>query len=46
LVVLAEVQRAAGLGEEADASIERAVELYEQKGNVAAAAQLRATALA
>ena len=41
-LALAEVQRAAGNGAEADAAVATALELYEQKGNVAAAAALRA----
>jgi hypothetical protein len=41
-LVLAEVQRAAGMGAEADSAVERANELYEQNGNVAALARLRA----
>jgi class 3 adenylate cyclase/tetratricopeptide (TPR) repeat protein len=40
-LTLAEVQRTAGLDPEADASIERAISLYEQKGNVAAIALVR-----
>ena len=43
-VALAEVQRAAGNTAEADAAVARALELYEQKGNVAAADRLRAGA--
>ena len=39
----AEVQRAGGQGAEAEAAFARALELYEQKGNVAAAAALQAT---
>ena len=39
--ILAEVQRAAGQADEADAALARAIELYEQKGNVAAAARAR-----
>jgi class 3 adenylate cyclase/tetratricopeptide (TPR) repeat protein len=38
---LAEVQQAAGRTAEADAAIARALELYERKGNVAAAARMR-----
>jgi hypothetical protein len=38
---LAEVQRAAGRGEDAARSVVRAIELYELKGNLAAAAQTR-----
>jgi hypothetical protein len=45
LVGLAEVWRAAGRTTEADAAIASTLEFYEQKGNVAAAAQLRATVL-
>jgi DNA-binding SARP family transcriptional activator/tetratricopeptide (TPR) repeat protein len=41
LLALAEVERAAGHAAEADAAVARALELYEQKGNVAAAARLR-----
>jgi hypothetical protein len=40
-VALAEVQRAAGNDAEADAAVARALALYEQKGNVAAAERLR-----
>jgi hypothetical protein len=40
-LALAEVQRAAGNNAEAEAAVARALELYEQKGNVAAMAQLR-----
>ena len=36
-LALAEVQRAAGDTAEADAAVATALELYEQKGNVAAA---------
>jgi hypothetical protein len=43
-LVLAEVQRAAALDGEADASVERAIGLYEQKGNVAGIALARAGA--
>jgi len=43
-LALAEVQRAAGLAGDAEESIERAVRLYEQKGNVAAVGRVRATA--
>ena len=39
---LAEVQRAAGQRSEADAAGATALALYEQKGNIAAAARLRA----
>jgi tetratricopeptide (TPR) repeat protein len=38
---LAEVQHAAGLEADADASIENAIRLFEQKGNVAAATLVR-----
>ncbi len=41
---LAEVQRAAGLDAEADASVEQAIRLFEQKGNVAAIALVREAA--
>jgi tetratricopeptide (TPR) repeat protein len=41
LLALAEVQRAAGNTADADAAVLKALELYEQKGNVAAAARLR-----
>jgi hypothetical protein len=41
-VALAEVQLAAGRRDETDAAVARALELYEQKGNVAAAARVRA----
>ena len=44
LVGLAEVWRAAGERADADAAVASTLELYEQKGNVAAAASLRATA--
>jgi DNA-binding SARP family transcriptional activator len=40
-VALAEVQRASGLVAEADASITNALDLYNAKGNVAAAARVR-----
>jgi tetratricopeptide (TPR) repeat protein len=40
----AEVGESAGEGAAADAALARALQLYEQKGNVAAAAALRATA--
>jgi class 3 adenylate cyclase/tetratricopeptide (TPR) repeat protein len=43
-LALAEVQRAAGQDAEADASLATALELYEQKGNLAAAARVKATA--
>jgi tetratricopeptide (TPR) repeat protein len=39
---LAEVQRAAGLEADADVSLENAIRLFEQKGNVAAVALVRA----
>jgi tetratricopeptide (TPR) repeat protein len=42
LADLAEVLRLGGHHEDAQASLEQAVELYEQKGNVAAVALLRA----
>jgi hypothetical protein len=38
------VQRAAGAAAEADAAVEAAIRLYEQKGNIAAVAALRAPA--
>jgi class 3 adenylate cyclase/tetratricopeptide (TPR) repeat protein len=41
-LALAEVQLAAGRRGETDAAVARALELYEQKGNVAAAARVRA----
>jgi tetratricopeptide (TPR) repeat protein len=44
-VGLADVLRGAGRTAEADAAVERALALYEQKGNVAAAERLRASAL-
>jgi class 3 adenylate cyclase/tetratricopeptide (TPR) repeat protein len=44
LLALAEVQRAAGQEAEADASAATALGLYEQKGNLAAAARARAGA--
>jgi class 3 adenylate cyclase/tetratricopeptide (TPR) repeat protein len=44
-LALAEVQRAAGLDAEAEASLAKAVAIHEQKGNVTAIAQLRARAL-
>ncbi len=40
-LALAEAQRAAGRSDEADASVAKALALYEQKGNVTAAARLR-----
>ena len=42
LLEAAEVERAAGHSAEADAAVARALELYEQKGNVVAAARVRA----
>ena len=41
-LALAEVQRAAGRADEADASVAEALALYEQKGNIAAGAHVRA----
>jgi tetratricopeptide (TPR) repeat protein len=41
-LALAEVLRASDRAEEADAAVARAIELYELKGNLAAAAQARA----
>jgi predicted ATPase/class 3 adenylate cyclase len=41
---LAEVQRAAGNSREADAAVARALFLYEEKGNIAAATALQAAA--
>jgi DNA-binding SARP family transcriptional activator len=41
-VAFADVQRAVGQMTEADAAVSRALELYEQKGNIAAASRLRA----
>jgi tetratricopeptide (TPR) repeat protein len=41
--ILAEVQLSAGQTDEADASLARAIELYELKGNVAAAARARSS---
>jgi len=41
-LALAEVQRAAGAAAEAEAAVAKAIELYEAKGNVAAAEPLRA----
>ena len=41
-LALAEVQRAARRADEADASVAEALALYEQKGNIAAAARARA----
>jgi DNA-binding SARP family transcriptional activator len=43
LLEAAEVERAAGHTAEADAAVAKALELYEEKGNVAAVARLRAT---
>jgi tetratricopeptide (TPR) repeat protein len=43
-LALAEVQRAAGDQSETDQAVERALEVYERKGNVAAAARVRASA--
>jgi class 3 adenylate cyclase/tetratricopeptide (TPR) repeat protein len=43
-LALAEVQRAAGNQAEADEAVERALELYDRKGNIAAAARVRAGA--
>ena len=42
--MLAEVQRAGGASAEADAAVTAAIRLYEAKGNIAAAAPLRAAA--
>jgi class 3 adenylate cyclase/predicted ATPase len=42
-LALAEVQRSAGRHEHAERSVARAIELYELKGNLAAAARTRAT---
>jgi hypothetical protein len=42
--VLADVLRASGATAEVDAALEEAIRLYEAKGNVAAAASLRAAA--
>jgi tetratricopeptide (TPR) repeat protein len=44
-LALAEVQRAAGQGYEAEGSLAKAVTIYQQKGNITAIAQLRARAL-
>jgi hypothetical protein len=41
-LTLAEVRRAAGRAEEAEAAVAEALALYEQRGNVAAAERLRA----
>jgi class 3 adenylate cyclase/tetratricopeptide (TPR) repeat protein len=43
---LADIHRAAGNRSEADAAVARALELYDQKGNIAGAAHLRARAAA
>jgi tetratricopeptide (TPR) repeat protein len=43
-LVLADVQRATGAVAEADAAVAAAIRLYEAKGNIAAAAPLRAAA--
>jgi tetratricopeptide (TPR) repeat protein len=40
LLALAEVERSAGLARQANASLERSVELFELKGNIAAAAAI------
>jgi class 3 adenylate cyclase/tetratricopeptide (TPR) repeat protein len=45
-LTLAEVQRAAGRDDEADSSTERAIAYYEQKGNAAAIALVRAAVTA
>jgi hypothetical protein len=45
-LALAEVQRAAGRAEEADASVAEALTLYGRKGNTAAAERLRADVFA
>jgi class 3 adenylate cyclase/tetratricopeptide (TPR) repeat protein len=45
LLALAEVLRAAGRTVEGDAALAKAIELYEQKGNVAGAARVRALAV-
>jgi DNA-binding SARP family transcriptional activator len=42
-LTLGEVERAAGNQAEADDAVERALELYDRKGNVAAATRVRAT---
>ena len=44
-LALAEVQTANGRSAEAGAAVTAALELYEQKGNIAAAARVRAAAL-
>ena len=41
-LALGEARRAAGLAAEADAAVAAAIELYEQKGNIAGAARVRA----
>jgi class 3 adenylate cyclase/tetratricopeptide (TPR) repeat protein len=41
-LALAEVQRTAGNPDEADAAVRHALELYDRKGNIAAAARVRA----
>jgi predicted ATPase len=46
LLVLAEVQRAAGMTEEADDATAKALSLLERKGDVTSAARLRGTPLA
>ena len=43
-LALAEVQRAAGKQAEADQDVERALELYDRKGNIVAAARVRTAA--
>jgi class 3 adenylate cyclase/predicted ATPase len=43
-LALGEVQRAAGSYAEADEAVERALELYDRKGNIAAATRVRASA--
>jgi tetratricopeptide (TPR) repeat protein len=43
-LALAEVQRAAGKQGEADQAVERALELYDRKGNIVAAARVRTAA--
>jgi DNA-binding SARP family transcriptional activator/tetratricopeptide (TPR) repeat protein len=42
-LALAEVRRAGGEAESADAAVARAIELYERKGNIVAAERLRQT---
>jgi hypothetical protein len=44
-LAFADVQRAARKHDEADASVEEAIALYEQKGNLAAVERLGAGAL-